>query len=247
MKYIVKNTEPTTFTEWKSNNNSTILQFYAQNNARELWDFFGRSGQVKKDIRKALVEEQGFICAYCNREIHNDDLSGSNDIDFIDTRLIIEHVSSKSADIEANALDYNNMVATCEGGKDVYTSELGIGNIPTNRPYCDKKKLGGAIDLHPLMPECESEITFTIEGDIVGKTTRAQATIDCLGLSYFKTLRKEILRGLLFEDFYAETPIQWISEQDAKLLFQKYNQMENGKYAAFCSAICTVLKENFNV
>ena len=36
MKYIVKNTEPTTFTEWKSNNNSAILQFYAQNNVREL-------------------------------------------------------------------------------------------------------------------------------------------------------------------------------------------------------------------
>ena len=59
----------------------------------------------KETIRKSLLEEQHYLCAYCMRRIQNDGQKTS-----------IEHWYPLSKDKE-RALDYGNMLAVCDGGK----------------------------------------------------------------------------------------------------------------------------------
>lgn len=60
---------------------------------------------TKETIRKSLLEEQHYLCAYCMRKIQNDGQKTS-----------IEHWYPLSKDKE-RALDYGNMLPVCDGGK----------------------------------------------------------------------------------------------------------------------------------
>lgn len=59
----------------------------------------------KESIRKSLLEEQHYLCAYCMRKIKNHGQTTS-----------IEHWFPLSKDKD-QALDYGNMLAVCDGGK----------------------------------------------------------------------------------------------------------------------------------
>lgn len=59
----------------------------------------------KDEIRKSLLEEQHYLCAYCMRKIEDNGLKTS-----------IEHWYPLSKDKD-RALDYGNMLAVCDGGK----------------------------------------------------------------------------------------------------------------------------------
>ena len=59
----------------------------------------------KENIRKKLLEEQHYLCAYCMRKIRNDGL-----------KTTIEHWQPLSKDKD-QALDYGNMLAVCDGGR----------------------------------------------------------------------------------------------------------------------------------
>lgn len=59
----------------------------------------------KETIRKSLLEEQHYLCAYCMRRIQN-----------YGRKTSIEHWYPLSKDKE-RALDYGNMLAVCDGGK----------------------------------------------------------------------------------------------------------------------------------
>ena len=62
--------------------------------------------QLPKDvIRKSLLEEQHYLCAYCMRRIYNNG-----------RQTAIEHWYPLSKD-KKRALDYKNMLAVCDGGK----------------------------------------------------------------------------------------------------------------------------------
>ena len=59
----------------------------------------------KGQIRESLIKEQHGLCAYCMKRIHNDSKSTT-----------IEHFIPLSKDKD-KALDYSNMLAVCDGGK----------------------------------------------------------------------------------------------------------------------------------
>lgn len=59
----------------------------------------------KDEIRRSLLEEQHYLCAYCMRRIEDNGLKTS-----------IEHWYPLSKDKD-KALDYKNMLAVCDGGK----------------------------------------------------------------------------------------------------------------------------------
>lgn len=59
----------------------------------------------KEAIRQNLLEEQHYLCAYCMRKITNDGLYTA-----------IEHWCPLSKDKD-KALDYGNMLAVCDGGR----------------------------------------------------------------------------------------------------------------------------------
>lgn len=65
----------------------------------------------KEEIRKCLLKEQHFLCAYCMKRIDNDPL-----------HTTIEHWSPLSKDKNA-ALEYSNMLGVCDGGRKTELSE----------------------------------------------------------------------------------------------------------------------------
>ena len=59
--------------------------------------------EVKEKLRTSLLEEQGYICAYCMKKLE-DDFS----------KVKIEHYIARN---EENQLDYNNLLAVCKGNE----------------------------------------------------------------------------------------------------------------------------------
>lgn len=84
MIYIHKTAEPNSLTEYKKQSGA-------------YYDGF----KNKDDIRRKLLEEQGYLCAYCMRRIPNVDL------------CTIEHYKSQQLCTPSEALDYNNMLGVC--------------------------------------------------------------------------------------------------------------------------------------
>lgn len=82
--------------------------------------------EIKDDIRKKLLREQGYVCAYCMAAI---------DIG----KMKIEHYECRSVEL-SKQLDYENLLAVCMGG----------ANVKGREKTCDTKK--GDIKLHQVNP-----------------------------------------------------------------------------------------------
>lgn len=247
MRYIQKNQEPEAFIKWKEQEEDTLEDFYekarkGQKKADTIWSHLpsnlppikekGTTYYSKKELAEALLQEQGYLCAYCNRPIHNEWSNREEDplVEKGDTRVVIDHLAPKSIDPRERTFDYGNLLASCKGGE----------KIPKPRQlYCDAKKGNRPITIHPLMPECEDAFVFTEAGEMIGSTPDANKTVEILGLSAFNEQRKSIIQGYLYDD-----PILFktISKDKAKEIIQNLSQMEDGKYKLFCSAVINVLK-----
>ncbi len=107
MEFISKNILPENWNSWFSVNGARTFDYlHAQNNRANL-----------EEVRNYLLNEQNYLCAYCQKKITTSDSS-------------IEHVIAKSLNI-ALSTDYYNLVAVCKSQK----------NDPiTNRLHCDKEK-----------------------------------------------------------------------------------------------------------
>lgn len=87
MLLIRKESEPRTLTEYKCQSHV----YYG-----------GLPETVKNDIRRSLLSEQGFLCAYCMRRIDKDHMK-------------IEHWKPQNKLNDYEALDYNNLLGCCLG------------------------------------------------------------------------------------------------------------------------------------
>ena len=103
----------------------------------------------KEYIRKSLLLEQHYLCAYCMKRIHDDP--------FYTT---IEHWFPLSKDKE-RALDYNNMIGVCKGGSSVKLAERNKREL-----CCDAYKGDEEITINPLNQEHMKLIKYTRDGKI---------------------------------------------------------------------------------
>lgn len=105
-------------------------------------------------LRKALLEEQGFICAYCMRQIPIKDSSENE-------TSKIEHIKSRS-DYPDLQLDYNNMLICCPESID--------GNN-----HCDKSKGHQSISFSLFVPQLQQSIAYSSKD---GTIKSSDPTID---------------------------------------------------------------------
>ena len=147
MKRIEKQMSPIAFEDWKKNwrakNGASLEDLYIQSGmtGKKLWAALSTSKREttvysKEELRLELVEEQGFICCYCNREIT---FEWSN----------IEHFKQKGNPKYFNlAYHYQNVFASCDG----FSSE------PRPREVCcDSKRLENEdLSLSPLQEDIET-------------------------------------------------------------------------------------------
>lgn len=104
----------------------------------------------KDTIRKNLLEEQHYLCAYCMKRIENNPL-----------HTVIEHLTPLSKDKE-KSLDYQNMAAVCKGGADIEIAE-GEKRILC----CDGSKHDGDdLLLSPYDERMMKEICYYSDGKI---------------------------------------------------------------------------------
>jgi len=89
MKFIEKQQEPQTYTDWKA---------LANDNWQPSYDDL--RGDPKKAVKEALMAEQGYLCCYCERRL-------------MDSDSHIEHFRPQS-DPAVDPLDYSNMLCSCQ-------------------------------------------------------------------------------------------------------------------------------------
>lgn len=117
----------------------------------------------KNDVKAILIHEQRGLCAYCMKRIR------------MDPHSRVEHFVPLSADKE-KAIDYNNMLGTCDGGErivgqqghilccDAHKGETEICTSPLNKMQMDKiaYKPDGTIYTDPEDKEMEKDINETL-------------------------------------------------------------------------------------
>lgn len=166
MKLIIKLPPPASFITY-SNTKGT--------------SFEDMDANVKEDLKKSLLNEQGWICGYCQQKIKDE------------SKMKIEHHCEQSicngqAGNPDRRLDYTNLMAVCLGH---YGDDL----------HCDSKKAtynstnGLPIQVSPWTPAHVAGIKYTSNGKIESISADHSREIDeilNLNISYIKDQRKDL-------------------------------------------------------
>ncbi len=164
MKRIVKGEEPASFLRW-----------IRQNRGGNWNDFSGCD--VYRELKQGLIEEQGFLCCYCEVALKKN------------TDAHIEHSKPKDR-YPGERFSIRNLFACCQHGDN-----------------CGHRKGGNYFDelISPLDADCQSRFTYTGNGKIIPADkddSFAQRTIDLLALNCnrLKRQRETIIKTLDHDD-----------------------------------------------
>ncbi|WP_291322861.1 retron system putative HNH endonuclease [Desulfonatronospira sp.] len=200
MKLIIKKCEPEAFSAWKSLANPD-------------WhpEYDNLSTDVKKILKQSLMEEQGWICCYCQQRI-------------TDAASHIEHFRPQSK-FPKESLNYENMFCSCQ--KQMKKGEpLYCGNAKDD--WYDEDYI-----ISPLDPDCESHFMFTGNGLIMA------AENDYAALETIRRLKLDItklndMRAKAIDPFLDES----LSEYQMKKFVTGYLQKdEQGQFNEFWTMI----------
>jgi uncharacterized protein (TIGR02646 family) len=192
MKYIIKRyispDEPKELTDFKKKVAQSLKSKNLQSKQAEVWEKFKKPKEPKNTIKQLLMEEQGFICCYCQQRIQ------------FDENTQIEHLIARAVEAQ-KMFDYHNLLACCKGGESERQTDK------TFPEYCGASKGNKTIEINPLQADCESffeyeVVDFTDDSvyiKMAGKTAEAQNTIDTLQLNcaYLQEQRGVFYRILL--------------------------------------------------
>lgn len=155
MIHILKNREPRSFTTYRLTQDASYANM---------------PGDVKYDLKKSLLEEQGYLCAYCMSRISLENMK-------------IEHFQPQSLYSELS-LCYLNLFAVCKGNEG-QCSEM---------QTCDKKESNEIISISPLNEIHINNITYSNDGTINSTSHHNDLhTILNLNLKRLKQNRKKVL------------------------------------------------------
>jgi uncharacterized protein (TIGR02646 family) len=176
MKHIIKQSEPIKFSEWKSLANDEWQPTYS--NLR---------GDEKRAVHISLMEEQGYICCYCENRL-------------IEMDSHIEHFRPQH-DPMVDALDYGNIICSCQD-RIKKGDPRHCGNLK-NKWFDDK------LLISPLEEGCENRFLFNGDGTITPTDPYDKAaitTIKKLGLDLplMNQSRNQAIELFLDEDLTKE-------------------------------------------
>ena len=171
MKSFVKTTEPEQLSTWKAMANADWQPTYDD-----------LSGTEKSAVKNALMEEQGYICCYCERRLTDNDSH-------------IEHFRPQH-DPAVDPLDFGNMLCSCQ-------KKLKKGD-PRHCGNLKDKWFDGLLLISPLDSTCEARLAYTADGGIypvAEADDAARMTIKKLGLDIPKlsAMRERAIEPFLDE------------------------------------------------
>lgn len=170
---------------------------------------------VKEKIRQSLLEEQGFLCAYCMRRINIDSMK-------------IEHWACQHSD-RNQQLNYNNLLACCDGYE----------GSPKKKQTCDTRKNGNNIKFSPSNPEhrINNIIKYNQNGEITSTDLVFNKELnECLNLNEnrLKSNRASVLK--LIQKKLSEKLSEKLGkrrENEIRKLLSFYEQKKDGKYSEY--------------
>lgn len=115
---------------------------------------------VHDAVLDSLMQEQGYLCAYCMRRIPQKGKTPS---------ATIEHWDPQSKTCTDKALDYRNMLAVCNGNRGCGSKEY---------MTCDAKRGNASLTVHPLNPLTLSSILYKSDGRISSPDSDINTDLD---------------------------------------------------------------------
>jgi uncharacterized protein (TIGR02646 family) len=227
MKYIQKTRpEPAVLVNFRTWVNTNAVHL-APLSGTEQWKRL--NAQRKNELQDALIEEQGYICAYCNRRIHK---GAPED----DEQLRIDHLEPKKT-YKDKVFDYYNLVGCCHGDQKETDRE-----IPPRSIHCDVSKGDISIPakLFPTSPTCEDVVLYSSEGELtstypdVNEALKATLNMNCEKLA---SPRKGALTPYV--------NIELEPDDVSKLITHYKTPDPTGKLEPFCGAIIGYLRQNY--
>lgn len=210
MKKINKNTEPNSLRQYRCKDESKYdgPQF----------------SSIKEVIRQQLLDEQGYLCAYCMSRIYADNMK-------------VEHFRSQSSFPDMQ-LDYSNMLGCCIGGE---------GNKSENQT-CDTKKGNRELKFSPAFTlNIEDKIEYNKRGTISSTDTDFNDQINTvlnLNNPRLKQNRAEVLSG--FQSQLVKTP-GVISKAKLQYYIKFYSQKnDKNQYHEYCGIILNYLNKKLS-
>ena len=127
MRTIEKNTEPRSLLEYRAIPDT---------------DYISMDADVKRDLKVALLQEQGYVCCYCMKRISYDNMK-------------VEHLQSQK-DYPSKDLVYGNMFAACCGNE----------GYPKAHQHCDTRKGDDELGFDLKSPLLTKKIDYNSNGTI---------------------------------------------------------------------------------
>ena len=183
MIHILKNREPQSFTTYRLTQDASYANI---------------PSTVKDDLKKSLLEEQGYLCAYCMSRISLE-------------KMKIEHFLPQSV-YPSESLEYSNLLAVCRG----YEGEC------SQNQTCDTKKSNGIISINPLNKTHINNITYSNDGTINSTSYHNDLhTILNLNLNSLKNNRKKVLDDFK-QKIYNRFKNKSMNKDTIKIMIEKY-------------------------
>lgn len=208
MKYIrkIKQNEPPTLKE------------YRETTPNPTYKGFTDSGHL---LKKALLDEQGHICAYCNGRI-----STKLNADY-KPRIEVEHYLPQEKH-PVLALDYENMLGVCNG----ITLE--------KKEHCDKSKKSALLSrIDPRHSTAETLVVYTLKGEIhsVANNQEVEGDIELLNLNEGFLIKA---RKLMMEEAFGGLKKKYAQRDWTKNLIEKeiedWKTKYKGKFRPYCQS-----------
>ena len=177
------------------------------------------------ELRDALLEEQGYICAYCMRRIPAKDVK-------VDASSKIEHIKSQEERPDLQ-LYYANMAICCPGNLN-------------DEPHCDKLKGRNSVSFNLHTAALQQSIRYaSLDGAISSSNdTWNKEMNELLNLNHglLKANRKEALSGVI--EFL--NAAGWTTQAINAKLNQWRQRNTEGKYYEFCGIVIWYLEKKTN-
>lgn len=179
MRTIAKGEEPRDLLDWKRDNQTTPQNLT-----------FRAGGFPGEAVRRALLDEQLHLCAYTLKALKTSaqcEAQGQG----TSQSCHIEHWLPQSRKIDAETIDFQNMLACFPGSH--------VGGIPYGAHFKGGDDTGVNALVSPLSPRAEQHFKFYRDGTVEGLSQQGRATIAalCLDHATLNNDRAAVIKGRL--------------------------------------------------
>jgi uncharacterized protein (TIGR02646 family) len=190
--------------------------------------------QDKNGLRISLLEEQGYICAYCMERIYDSALYTK-----------IEHWKSQESyetdgDFEGT-LNYDNLLAVCDGK---------ISKKQTKELNCDSQRSlkNSPLTIQPTDNRCVGQITYLRNGTIQCRNPAIEQDLNehlHLNLPILRDNRKKILEDIqkLFEIHCKKKNQEQMEKKKKQIVKDFIARDKNGHFKPYCGIVAYIYRK----